>query len=48
VAPAERWSGAEVELMHCAFDECAQDRQRQIGVMGLDRLIQPVRQFPLA
>src|SRR5260370_31468088 len=29
-------------------DECAQDRPRQIGVMGFDRSIQPTLQFPLA
>ena len=30
------------------LDERAQDRQRQIGVAGLDRLIEPVRQLALA
>src|SRR2546429_4764656 len=30
------------------LDEPTQDRQRQIGVAALDRLIEPVRQFALA
>ena len=30
------------------LDERAQDRQRQVGVTGLDRLIQPIGQFALA
>ena len=30
------------------FHKCAQDRQCQVGMTGLDRLIQPVRQFALA
>ena len=30
------------------LDKRAEDRQRQVGMTGLDRLIQPVRQFALA
>jgi hypothetical protein len=30
------------------FDECAEDREREVRVPRLDRLVQPVRQLPLA